>query len=180
MTKIGVGIGEDFPIEDKPGASPGAGTGQGEEAPGPHEYDPDGDSRYTGWGYCCDWDREDWYRRRAEWRRARHEWRRQRHEWRRRFRAEMRARGYRGRGFPFFPFVPLLVVLIVFSLLITGLMTVLFSAPFAVLGLLFVAVLYGVHRSHRHGYGDYGATPASGPAEGPANGTPPAPPAERV
>jgi hypothetical protein len=194
MTKIGVGVGEDFPIEDRPGGSqsgaegggqsnpaggagpdePG-GPGEGQESsnPGPHEYDAARDRRYggCGWGYG-DWDREEWRRNRAEWRRHRHEWKARHREWRRRFRAEMRARGYRGFPFFFFPLIPMLIGLTVFAILVTGVVTIVAAAPVFILGLALLFVLYAAHR-RRDRYYDcryYEATPT----DRPSNGTPPA------
>jgi len=177
MTKIGVGVGEDFPIEDKPGATSGEaglGPGPGPSGSGPHEYDAASDHRFAGCGHG--WNREDWRASRAEWRSHRRQWRAEHREWRRRFKAEMRARVRNGEiPFPFFPFVfPLIPILIGFSvlaLLITGLVTIVASAPFVVLGLALLFVLYAAHRRHyHHGYRYYDATPT----DAPPSSTPPA------
>ena len=184
MTKIGVGVGEDFPIEDRPpsgggedlpGASSGeAGQGaQDPSGPGPHEYDASRDHRFAGCG-PGGWDREAWRAHRADWRRNRGQWKAEHREWRRRFKAEMRARVRNGEiPFPFFPFVfPLIPILIGFSvlaLLITGLVTIVASAPFVVLGLALLFVLYAAHKRHyhHHDYRYYDATPTDAPQSSP-------------
>ena len=179
MTKIGVGVGEDFPIEDRPPSGGGEDKPEGEggsgpdKGPGPHEYDAAHDHRYggCGWDYGR-WDREEWRRNRAEWRRHRHEWKARHREWRRRFRAEMRERGYRGFPFFFFPLIPMLIGLTVFAILVTGLVTIVAAAPFFILGLALLFVLYAAHRRHYHHY-DYRYYEAT-PTDGPSNGTPPA------
>lgn len=172
MTKIGVGVGEDFPIDDRPEGQ----GGQGSEGAGPHEYDASRDYRYSGCGYGG-WDREAWRAHRAEWRRHRHEWKAEHREWRHRFKAEMRERMKNGElfRFPFFPFVfpliPMLMGFAVLALLITGLVTIVASAPFVVLGLALLFILYAAHRRryHRDGYRYYDATPT----DTPPNNTPP-------
>ena len=153
MARIGVGVGEDFPIEDRPPSG-------GDAGPGPHEYNPYEDRHaYCGWGgdgggY------EDWRARRAEWRQ-------QRRERRRRFRDEMRARGYgRYRG-PFFPLFPLLIAAFVITLLIAGLVTVVAAAPFVALGLVLLIVLHIAHRRHYRSTWDY-PPPPSGPSHPPS------------
>lgn len=154
MTKIGVGVGEDFPIEDKP---EGAGS-QG--AAGEQGYDPAYDHGGCGWHGR---DRHEWREQRRAWRRQRHEWRRQHREWRRRFRHEMRARGY--SGFGFFPWVPLAIAAFVLASLITGVITIIASAPVVVLGLLLLAVLYAAHRFH-HPFGSDVRVYVSDPRDG--------------
>lgn len=188
MTKIGVGVGEDFPIEDRPPSGggegqPGASSGeaaQGEHqsalGPGPHEYDASGDHRFAGCG-PGGWDREEWRAHRADWRRNRRQWKAEHREWRRRFKAEMRARIWGGefpRVFPF-PFLylllPMLIGLTVFAILVTGVVTLVASAPFVILGLALLFILYAAHRRHyRHGYRYYDATPT----DAPPSSTPPA------
>jgi hypothetical protein len=166
MTKIGVGVGEDFPMEDRP-----SGQGGGEGPPG-------------GCGWSQDWDSAEWRARREEWRQQRREWRARHREWRGNFRAEMRARGY--GGWYFFPLVPIIVIAFLLTLLVTGLITVIASAPVVVFGLILAGVLYAVHRHHplhryAHDYysprlADADATPTSGGRT--QNGNPPPPNAE--
>jgi len=183
MTKIGVGVGEDFPIKDQNGEdqnAAGAGATAG-EGPGPAGLASEGeyDSGYgpCGWGRGSDESYEDWRARRDAWRRQRHEWRQQHREWRHRFKADMRAfrhemrARYRGsyRSHRRFPAAPLVVAAVVLSLLLTGFFTVIFHAPMLVLGMVLLAVLYGAHR-HYGPFRDHDyAPPPSGP-----NGAPPA------
>ena len=173
MARIGVGVGEDFPIEDKPGAASGGQSERPGEGPGPHEYDAASDHRYAGCG--PGWDREDWRAHRAEWRRHRREWKAEHREWRRRFKAELRDRIRSGefpRYFPFFfPLIPILIGLTVLAILVTGVVTIVASAPFVVVGLALLFVLYAAHRRHyHHDYRYYDATPT----DVPPNHTPPA------
>lgn len=186
MSKIGVGVGDDFPLDD---GNPGSG-GQGPES-----------------------DREEfeaWKRRRDAWRAQRDEWRRQHAEWRAKRRAfkervrqaaresfgadwedyaarRTRHFGYR-RRFPFFIWpvlglaIPILVLVLIISLI-----SAVFQSPFVFLGLAALAFGFAVWRhNHRHYYGacedyDFDLKPASGPQPaGPQNnGTivtpPPAP-----
>ncbi|MDE3115780.1 MAG: hypothetical protein KGL26_09300 [Pseudomonadota bacterium] len=180
MTKIGVGVGEDFPIKDQNGEDKNAAGAAAGEAPGPAGSAPEGeyDSGYgpCGWGRGPGESYEDWRARRDAWRRQRHEWRQQRREWRHRFKADMRAfrhemrARYRGQGYGRrFPVAPLVVAAVVLSLLLTGFFTVIFNAPVLVLGVVLLAVLYAAHR-HYGPLHDYDYTP---PPSGP-NGAPPA------
>jgi hypothetical protein len=142
MTKIGVGVGEDFPIDDKPQS---AQSGASED-----RYDPRFD--FGGCGSArggeSDGNSQDWREQRRahrkQRRRQRRQWRREHREWRRRFRDEMRARGYRGIGF--FPFVPLALGLFILIALVTGIVTIVASAPILVFGLVLLGVLYAAHK----------------------------------
>jgi hypothetical protein len=76
MGKLGVGVGDDFPIDEGKGPTNGP------------QNDPDYEKQ-----------REEWRRQREEWHRSREEWRERRRQWRdawrqkkREFRAEMKAR----------------------------------------------------------------------------------------
>ncbi len=136
MTKIGVGVGEEFPIDDKPE------NGGAEGAHGRDEARADDG--------CCGWDEdyEDWRARRYGWRARRHEWRARRREWRRRYSEEMRAKYgpndplYYYWGLPGFVRVIIWIAAAVLALRIVA------HAPLIVLALALLAVLYVVHR-HR-------------------------------
>jgi hypothetical protein len=69
MGKLGVGVGDDFPIDEGKGPSSGP------------QNDPDYEKR-----------REEWHRQREEWRERRREWRNAWRQKKREFREEMRAR----------------------------------------------------------------------------------------
>ena len=178
MTKIGVGVGEDFPIEDKPDGQGGQ-TGGPDQDPGPHEYGAGSDHHFHGCGHG--WDRTEWRAHRAEWRRNRHKWKAEHREWRRRFKAEMRER-IRNGDMPrvFFPFpflymlVPMLIGLTVFAILVTGVVTIVASAPFVVIGLVLLFILYAAHRRHNHHHFYYGGSCYDAtPTDGSSNNTPP-------
>ncbi|HEV2562963.1 MAG TPA: hypothetical protein VGT78_12555 [Rhizomicrobium sp.] len=170
MSKIGVGVGEDFPVDDGPGKT---GNEQDDRA----EY-------------------EEWRRRRAEWRAQRERWRSQRDEWRAKRRAfkekvrnaahetfgpewesYRRARHgyYRHWHFPFGILMPILGIVLFFSLL-----SAVFKAPFFFLGLAALAWFFIAHRHHHRYEGcdyDIDAKPAAPqPAAQPA--PPPPPPAQ--
>src|ERR1700761_7731458 len=73
MSKFGVGVGEDFPVDD--GSGPGAGANQGQPRDDRAEY-------------------EDWKRRREAHRAQHEQWHAQREEWRQRkhaFKEKIRA-----------------------------------------------------------------------------------------
>ena len=134
MTKIGVGVGEDFPIDDKSENKSGDGPHRGA---GGYRRD-EGSGR--GWG-CGPDDYEDWRERRAEWRA-------QRRAWRRRYREEMRMR--HGPGDPYYYYwgLPriLRIVLVVAVIMLT--FRLIADAPIIILGAALLAVLYVVHRRH--------------------------------
>lgn len=186
MTKIGVGVGDDFPVDDG-GGNPGA-SGQGPKSE-QEEF-------------------EDWKRRRDEWRAQRERWRAQHDEWRARKRAfkervrqaaresfgqdwdeyrDARRRHYRRHGFPFFfwPFWALIPILGI--ALFVSLIAAIFKSPFLFLGLAALAFVFMAYRHNRwhgrHGFCDYDfdMKPAAGPSPSGSqnNGTivtpPPAP-----
>lgn len=139
MTKIGVGVGEDFPIEDKPehasdeGPEPGAGQHRRDE------------------GYGCGWgpdSYDDWRDWRDDWRAHRAEWRARRREWRRRYREEMRMR--HGYGDPYYYYwgLPRVLRIVIVIALIMLTFRLIAEAPFIILGLGLLAVLYIAHRRH--------------------------------
>ena len=72
MSKLGVGIGDEFPIDDGKPAGEFASRGPG--------HDPDYEARHA-----------EWHRQREAWRDQRRQWRDQWREKKRAFRAEMRA-----------------------------------------------------------------------------------------
>ena len=92
MSKIGVGIGEDFPADDtKPAEAPGENDRGDRRNDDTHRCDPCSDAQYEA-------RREAW----RKWREQRREWRRQwRDEWRahrRAFRAQLYQRLYEKYG----------------------------------------------------------------------------------
>lgn len=135
MTKIGVGVGEEFPIEDKPGQESGAGRTSGENR------------RDDGYG-CGPDSYEDWCDWREERRARRAEWRARRREWRRRCAEERRMRYGPGDPYYYYWGLPriLRIVLVVAAIML--IFRVLAEAPFIILGLGLLAVLYAVHRHH--------------------------------
>ncbi len=163
MTRIGVGVGEDFPMEDRP--PPGA--GQEEAGPG---------RSYADWG----WYAREWYAFKAAHRAAKARWRAAQAQ----FRAERRARqaqywSEQARGFGYGPgpgaappydlppsgpqgygggrlayggfgiLRPYLIFGIVMALLLSGLFRLLMALPVLFLGLIIAAVLWFAH--HRRG-----------------------------
>ena len=189
MSKIGVGVGEDFPVDDGQG-----GTGNGSD-PKTEKSEQE--------------EFEEWRRRRAQWRAQREEWRRQKEEWRARkraFKAKVKAAaresfgetmggdwdayryGRRHRhGFGLWPLGALIPILAI--LVIVALVSAVFKSPFVFLGIVVLAVILISHRRHRD-YGhyrdyDFDLRPASGPIVTPppssssAAQTPAVPPAEK-
>jgi len=189
MGKFGVGVGDDFPVDDGRGNA-----GGGDQGP----TDPPRDDRA---------EYEEWKRRREEWRAQREHWRRQRDEWRARKRAfkekvrqaarenfgrdwdEYRDRrdGYYGRShrFPFFlwPLIGLLIPILIVAMLIS-LVAAIFKSPFLFLGLCSLAFAFFVwkHDRRRHFYYgpyreyDFDLKPSNGPSQPPQPGpvvTPP-------
>lgn len=194
MSKFGIGVGDDFPVDDGRGNEPGR-----DQAP-----PPDDRAEY-----------EEWKRRRDAHRAQREEWRRQRDEWRERKRAfKERVReaaresfgsrageyeyghhyGWRsGRsrrgGFPFlvWPAIGLLIPILIIALLVSVIAAV-FKSPFLFLGLIALGFLFFGYRHHHHHddfrghHRDYdfdlkpsrGSPPNNG---GPVVTPPPAPPA---
>lgn len=144
MSKIGVGVGEDFPVDDAPGPKSGQNhTNRHHE--NTHRED----------GHGCGFDY-------GEYRWRRHEWRQQRREWKRKWRAYMRERrdyereygagpgGHHFIGLRFgLPFV--LIPLIGIAILV-AFITALFRFPFILLALLLGGYLYATHRRHHHFY----------------------------
>jgi hypothetical protein len=190
MSKFGVGVGDDFPVDD--------GNGQGADGNQPR------DDRA---------DYEEWKRRKEAHRTQREQWRAQREEWRQRkraFKEKIRAAalesfgddwedyrggfggrdfGFRRRGFPF----PLLALIPILGLvLIVALIAAIIKSPFVFLALVLVAFFFFAHRHHHHGhrfaghgwhgrdrYGrdyDFDLKPSRGPQAPANNGTVATPP----
>jgi len=174
MSKFGVGVGDDFPIDDNNGRE------QAQPQDDRAEY-------------------EEWKRRRDAHRAQREEWRRQREEWRERkraFKERVRAAaresfgprygeyedgyyhhsgwrsGHRRGGFPFlvWPALGLLIPILIIALLVSVIAAV-FKSPFVFLGLAVLAFLFIAHRHHHHhdhfrgphGDYDFDLRPAGGP-----------------
>ena len=174
MSKFGVGVGDEFPIDDNNNGGRDQAQPQDDRA----EF-------------------EEWKRRRDAHRAQREEWRRQRDEWRERKRAfkervrqaaresfGARADDYehrhyygwrsgRGRGgFPFlvWPAIGLLIPVLIIAIFISVIAAV-FKSPFLFLGLVLLAFLFFGYRHHHHHddfrgpYRDYDfdLKPANGP-----------------
>ena len=171
MSKIGVGVGDDFPVDDGNGVPPGGQQGPRTEADDRADY-------------------EDWKRRRDEWRSQRDASRAQREAWRaskRAFKEKVRAaaresfgqdwdprdgRGYdryrRGRHWGgLWMVIPILGIVAFFSLI-----SAIFKAPFVFLGLIALGAVFFMHRGHpwRFHHGHYGYGP-----RGPIVTPPPSP-----
>ncbi len=167
MSKIGVGVGEDFPVDDGNG----------------------GDDRadYEAWKRR----REEWRERREQWRAEEEEWRRRRWEWRARkraFKEKVRAaaretfgpeydayRDARTRYRHYWPFgYGLMRVLGI--VLVIALISEVFRAPLLFLALAGGAWFFFAHRHHRYAHGcdyDFDARPASRPQGPPQQPQPP-------
>jgi hypothetical protein len=187
MSKFGVGVGDEFPIDDNNNNS------------GREQAQPQDDRAEF----------EEWKRRRDAHRAQREEWRRQREEWKERKRAfKERVRqaaretfgeghddhhyGYRGDwrsdgrrhrgGFPFlvWPAVGLLIPVLIIATLI-AIIAAVFKSPFVFLGLIVLGFFIFAHSHHHHhqsgdyfvrGY-DFDLKPSSPPNNGGAIVTPP-------
>ncbi|HEY2069635.1 MAG TPA: hypothetical protein VGG48_08795 [Rhizomicrobium sp.] len=195
MSKIGVGIGDDFPVDDE---------GNGSNAGGPQGAPRSEQEEF-----------EDWKRRRDAHRAEREQWRASREEWRakkRTFKQKVReaAResfggdydrwrheryGRDGHRHGWYPALWLLVPILALALFIS-LISAIFKAPFLFLGLIAIAaVLFNQRRwlwhgdwhdySHGHGRGygrgygrdDHGPNRGGPIVTPPPSQTPPAPPA---
>jgi hypothetical protein len=156
MSKFGIGVGDDFPVDDGSGNANAAGQGPKSEQ---EEF-------------------EEWKRRRDAHRAQRDAWRAQRAEWQQRkraFKERVRAAaresfgdrydeyrrdhhgGFRGprHGFPFFwPLLPILGIVLVVSLI-----AAIIKSPFLFLAIAFAGFMifaYGHNHHHdRHHRGDY-------------------------
>jgi len=172
MSKIGVGVGEDFPVDD----------GKGE----------DDRAEFEAWKRR----RDEWRAKREQWRQERDEWQQRRDEWRARKRAFKQKvrdaardtfgpeydayRDARVRYRAYWPF-GYGVLRIIGIVLVIALISEIFRAPLLFLALAGGAWFFLVHRHHRHAGCDYDfdAQPASGPAPAqPAQPQQPTPPPE--
>ena len=172
MSKIGVGVGEDFPVDD----------GAGKTGPG-----DDDRAEYETWKRR----RDAWRARREQWRADQDEWRQRRDEWRARrraFKEKVRnaaretfgpeydayrdARGRYGHYWPFsYGLLRILGIVLVIALI-----SEIFRAPLLFLALIGGAWFFLFHR--RHGYAhagyDFDAQPAPQSSAQPAQPPPPA------
>jgi hypothetical protein len=159
MGKFGVGIGDDFPIDEgKPRDAAPPGTGP--------DYEKE---------------REEWRKRHEQWRKQRDEWHEKRRQWRdewrkrrREFREEMRARyggdfydeeHWRWYGEPH----QLFRILGIIALLVVTIM--IFSHIYILFGLI---VLAGLYFAYRGGFDHFDYPNMSAPPRS----NPPAPPAD--
>lgn len=162
MSKFGVGVGDDFPVDD----------GRGQQGP------QDDRAEFEEWKRRRDaWraQRDAWKAQREEWRAHRDEWRDRRRAWREqmraardKMRAEMGADGPRagGRGYdPYFPFHPgfrlwrllwiaVAIELVVFALSHIGVILV---------GMLALAALFFAYHHFGHDPLDLGSRDYSRP-----------------
>lgn len=176
MSKIGVGVGDEFPVDD--GNNPNTGnTG----AP------PDDRAEFEEWKRRRDaWraQREQWRAQRDEWHRRKHEWKAQWHEQKRAFRDEMRAKfgddydNYGGRrygrgrfhfagfyGLPRILGIILVIAIVIFAISHIG---------YILAGLAAIALLFAAYHHFGHDpldLGPYGPRDYSRPINNP----PPAP-----
>ena len=160
MSKIGVGVGEDFPVDDGDGNKAAGAQGPQSEADDRAEFEAwkrarDDERRY----------REEKHRRHEEW-----------HQRKRDFKDKVRAAACESfghdsrwhdhhdhgfRGFRHWPVglgigllvlaVPVLVIALFFSLI-----SATFKAPFVILALLAMAAFFVWHRAHHYRFGYYG------------------------
>lgn len=163
MSKIGVAIGEDFPVDDGPDR--------------PHEPHDEHCGPY--------WDaREEWRRQRHEWRRQwKAEWRARKHEWRqhkRAFKSQLRdsayehgdyRRYYRGHGFHLGYLIPILAIAGGIAIIVA-----LINNPLVLLALVVGGVAFVAWRRHEH-YEDviYAPPPRETRSEAPQQQNAPAP-----
>ena len=176
MSKFGIGVGDEFPVDD--GHGQGAGGDQGQPRDDRAEF-------------------EEWKRRKDAHRAQREQWRAQREEWRNRkraFKERVRAaaresfgddwddrrygRGYGRRGGFRFPLVALIPILGL--VLVIALIAAIIKSPFVFLGLALLGFFFFAHRHHHHdhrfaGHGwhrhdgrdyDFDMKPSRGPAAG--------------
>ncbi|MGN6516689.1 MAG: hypothetical protein ACTHLR_12725 [Rhizomicrobium sp.] len=168
MGKFGVGVGDDFPVDD---GGRGNGNNANQEPPRDERAEFEEGKRRP----------DEYSARREEWRRQREEWRNDREEWRARRRAfkekiRQAAResfgarsdyddrydygGHNNGRFPFFlwPAIGLMIPILILALVIS-LIAAIFKSPFAFLALLALGVAFFMWRHgqyhHRH-YGYHG------------------------
>ena len=175
MSKIGVGVGDDFPVDD------GQGRNTGSEP-------PPGDDRaeFEEWKRRRDdyrAQREAWRAQREDWRKQRDEWRARRRAFRDQLRGEMRD-AFRddryGNGYRYHPFWPGYRVWRILTLVAgIALIVFMFSHFYVLIGILALGALFFAYHRHGHDPFDLGPYDYSQPSPGPqpASPTPPAPPA---
>jgi hypothetical protein len=159
MGKFGVGVGDDFPIDDGNKPETGAADAGADHAK----------------------DREEYERRREEWRKQRDEWRARRNQWRdewrrrkREFRAEMHKRygdDYDGHDHHWH-YSGDHVVKLLGLLGLVAVTIMIFSHIYILMGLI---VLAGLYFAYRRGGLDHFDFPRHGHPPGP---NPPAPPSD--
>ncbi len=191
MSKIGVGVGDDFPVDDSKGRN------TGEQSPG------DDRAEFEEWKRRRDAYRAEREARRAQrdaWRSQRDEWRRRRDEWRAQWRAQRNMwrdevrdyprggydRGYPGyaRHFPFF-FGYGIWRLFAIVLTIAAVIFMISHIGYVLVGLVALAVLFCAYHRFGHdpldfsyaGRGDYPDAPPAPPAQQTPPPAPQAPPA---
>jgi len=193
MGKIGVGVGDDFPVDDENGGASG-----GQQGPANQRSEADDRAEY-----------EMWKRRRDAWRAEREARRAEREAWKARkrafkrklkeaihdsfgdedYRGDYRGRDwndrYDGRGRAGHPFgwrwagpaallaivVPFLILMLVFALISAA-----FKAPFVILAVCAIVwIVYGMRHHHRHdrGYRYYYDGDIDTPPRGPRPQQPP-------
>jgi hypothetical protein len=163
MSKFGVGVGDDFPVDDGRGNGPGAGQDQPR----------DDRAEYEEWKRRRDAhraQREEWHRQREEWRQRKHAFKERvrqaaresfgprdgDYEYERHYGWRSGGRRHRG-GFPFlvWPAIGLLIPILIIALLVSVIAAV-FKSPFLFLGLVALAFLFfGYHHHHHHRHDDF-------------------------
>ena len=180
MSKIGVGVGDEFPVDDGNNPKPNNGSNTGPRTP------EDDRAEFEEWKRRRDaWraQREQWRAQRDEWQRRKHEWKAQWRDQKRAFRDDMRAqfgddyyRGGRryGRGrFHFAGFYGLpriLGIILVVAVLIFAISHI----GYILAGLAAIALLWAAYHHFGHDpldLGDYGPRDYGRPINNP----PPAP-----
>lgn len=163
MSKIGVGVGEDFPVDD------------GDKSAGPE----DDRAEFEEWKRRRDAyraERERWRAQREERRTRRDEWRAKRRAFKQKVRDAAREsfgpewEAYRRDRWHHWPF-SYGVMKILGIVLVIALISEIFRAPLLILALGIGAWFFFFHRHHRYGYAcdyDFDAKPASGPSAKPA------------
>ncbi|MBL6853251.1 MAG: hypothetical protein ISS15_08090 [Alphaproteobacteria bacterium] len=184
MSKIGVGVGDEFPVNDgnNPNQNTNANTNSGSAGATPPQDDR---AEFEEWKRRRDaWraQREEWRARRDEWKQRRHEWKQQWRENKRAFREEMRAKfgddfAYGGRRYgrgrfpaPFFAYglprvlgIILVVAVVIFAISHIG---------YILAGLAAIALLWAAY--HHFGHDPLDLGPPRDYSR-PINNPPPAP-----
>ncbi|HEY4125398.1 MAG TPA: hypothetical protein VGM36_12340 [Rhizomicrobium sp.] len=193
MSKFGVGVGDDFPVDDGSGNAGAAGQGPKSEQ-----------EEFEAWKQRRDAyraERAEWQRRREDHQAQREEWRQRKHEFKERVRQAARetfgdrfeeqydragwGRGFRGRhdhrSYGFWPLLPIIGIVVFVSLI-----AAIIKSPFIFLALALTGVMFFMFRHHGHyhhhhrgefrgrrrGRGDYDfdLKPSGGPQQSPQSG----------